>query len=32
VSLDLHQSTFDVDERCISVGVRLLVAAALASH
>jgi amidohydrolase len=31
VSLDLHQSTFDVDERCISVGVRLLVAAALAS-
>jgi amidohydrolase len=32
VSLDLHQSTFDVDERCISVGVRLLVAAALASR
>jgi amidohydrolase len=31
VSLDLHQSTFDVDERCISVGVRLLVAAALAA-
>jgi metal-dependent amidase/aminoacylase/carboxypeptidase family protein len=31
VSLDLHQSTFDVDERCISVGVRLLVAAAVAS-
>jgi amidohydrolase len=31
VNLDLHQSTFDVDERCISVGVRLLVAAALTS-
>jgi amidohydrolase len=30
VRLDLHQPTFDVDERCISVGVRLLVAAALA--
>jgi amidohydrolase len=29
--LDLHQSTFDVDERCISVGVRLLVAATLAA-
>jgi amidohydrolase len=31
VSLDLHQSTFDVDERCISVGVRLLVAAAVSA-
>ena len=31
VSVDLHQSTFDVDERCLSVGVRLLVAAALAA-
>jgi amidohydrolase len=28
VSLDLHQSDFDVDERCLSVGVRLLVATA----
>jgi amidohydrolase len=26
---DLHQATFDVDERCIGVGVRLLAAAAL---
>jgi amidohydrolase len=29
--LDLHQPTFDVDERCIGVGVRLLVGACL-SH
>ena len=26
---DLHQGSFDVDERCIAVGVRLLTAAAL---
>ena len=30
-SLDLHQPAFDVDEACIDVGVRVLVAAALAS-
>jgi amidohydrolase len=29
--LDLHQPTFDVDERCIGVGVRVLVGAALLS-
>ncbi|HWB65226.1 MAG TPA: amidohydrolase [Mycobacteriales bacterium] len=29
-SLDLHQSNFDVDERCIAVGVRLLVGVASA--
>jgi len=28
---DLHQPGFDVDERCIAVGVRMLVGAALAS-
>jgi amidohydrolase len=28
--MDLHQSTFDVDERCISVGVQLLAAVAMA--
>jgi amidohydrolase len=26
---DLHQGSFDVDERCIGIGVRLLVATAL---
>ncbi|MCU0264739.1 MAG: M20/M25/M40 family metallo-hydrolase, partial [Actinomycetia bacterium] len=31
VSRDLHQGTFDVDERSIEVGVRLLVGAALLS-
>jgi amidohydrolase len=30
-TLDLHQSEFDVDERCISVGVALLTEVALAS-
>ncbi|MCW2543654.1 MAG: amidohydrolase [Frankiales bacterium] len=29
--LDLHQPTFDVDEACIGVGVRVLVTAALAA-
>ena len=29
--LDLHQGLFDVDERAISVGTRVLVAAALLS-
>jgi amidohydrolase len=29
--MDLHQSGFDVDERCISVGVQLLAAVSLAS-
>lgn len=29
VVVDLHQPTFDVDERCIGVGVRLLAGAAL---
>jgi amidohydrolase len=29
VAVDLHQPTFDVDERCIGVGVRLLAGAAL---
>jgi amidohydrolase len=28
---DLHQATFDVDERAIGVGVRLMAAAALAA-
>jgi amidohydrolase len=30
VTMDLHQSNFDVDERCISVGVQLLTGVALA--
>jgi amidohydrolase len=30
VVMDLHQSSFDVDERCISVGVQLLTGVALA--
>jgi amidohydrolase len=30
--MDLHQSGFDVDERCISVGVRLLAGVALAAR
>ena len=30
-AVDLHQPTFDVDERCIAVGVRLLVGACLAT-
>jgi amidohydrolase len=30
VTMDLHQSSFDVDERCISVGVQLLAGVALA--
>jgi amidohydrolase len=30
VTMDLHQSSFDVDERCIGVGVRLLTGIALA--
>jgi len=29
VAVDLHQPAFDVDERCIGVGVRLLAGAAL---
>lgn len=29
VAMDLHQSSFDVDERCISVGVQLLTGVAL---
>jgi amidohydrolase len=29
VAMDLHQSSFDVDERCISVGVQLLTRVAL---
>ena len=29
VTYDLHQGGFDVDERCIGIGVRLLVATAL---
>jgi amidohydrolase len=32
VAMDLHQSSFDVDERCISVGVRLLAGTALADQ
>jgi amidohydrolase len=31
VSMDLHQSAFDVDERCIAVGVQLLTAVATAA-
>jgi amidohydrolase len=31
VRMDLHQSSFDVDERCISVGVSLLAGVALAA-
>jgi amidohydrolase len=31
VSRDLHQGSFDVDERCITLGVRLLVGTALLS-
>jgi amidohydrolase len=31
VAMDLHQSSFDVDERCISVGVQLLTGVALAT-
>ena len=31
VALDLHQPTFDVDETCIAIGVRVLVTAALAA-
>jgi amidohydrolase len=31
VSMDLHQSGFDVDERCISVGVQLLTGVATAA-
>jgi amidohydrolase len=31
VPMDLHQSAFDVDERCISVGVQLLTGLALAA-
>jgi amidohydrolase len=31
-SMDLHQSGFDVDERCIAVGVQLLAGLALADH
>jgi amidohydrolase len=30
VAMDLHQSSFDVDERCISVGVQLLTGVVLA--
>jgi amidohydrolase len=30
VAMDLHQSSFDVDERCISVGVQLMAGVALA--
>jgi hypothetical protein len=30
VAMDLHQSSFDVDERCISVGVQLLAGVAIA--
>jgi metal-dependent amidase/aminoacylase/carboxypeptidase family protein len=30
ISMDLHQSNFDVDERCIAVGVQLLTAVATA--
>jgi amidohydrolase len=30
VTMDLHQSSFDVDERCIAVGVQLLTGVALA--
>ena len=30
-ALDLHQPTFDVDESCIGIGVRVLVTAALAA-
>lgn len=32
VSMDLHQSSFDVDERCIAVGVQLLAGVAIAGH
>ena len=31
VRMDLHQSSFDVDERCISVGISLLAGVALAA-
>jgi amidohydrolase len=31
VVMDLHQSSFDVDERCISVGVQLLAGVAMAA-
>jgi metal-dependent amidase/aminoacylase/carboxypeptidase family protein len=29
VAMDLHQSGFDVDERCISIGVQLLTSVAV---
>jgi amidohydrolase len=32
VAMDLHQSGFDVDERCIAVGVQLLAGLATAGH